>query len=159
MKTPPRPLARFDNGNSYTAVGQMTLAGWSFPDAGSSRCATHRSRTFVHSPSTRPAIRHSRALAQRRVAPNVAYVPRPDWREAEISMIRVGRLSRTSSYCSFSFACLGAGCICILISRFDGPLETVFVAGFPNIQTPVSPNPSGPTAQESDVGPTDGACI
>lgn len=33
MKIPSRPLARFDNGNPYTAAGQMTLAGWSFPDA------------------------------------------------------------------------------------------------------------------------------
>lgn len=35
----------------------------------------------------RRTIRHSGALAQRRVVISVAYVPRPDWREAEISMI------------------------------------------------------------------------
>jgi hypothetical protein len=79
-----RPPARFDHGNSHTAVGQTTPFISRQP---SSRCATHQTHAF-HPPTSR----HSRALAhRRRVGLYVANVPRPDWRKAEISMIRAGR--------------------------------------------------------------------
>lgn len=106
-----RPLTRLDNGNSHTAVGGMTLVISRSP---SSRCATHRTRTLTHHQTDRP-FANSAALARRRVVIDVAYVPRPDWREAEISMIRAGRLAETDSTSCFFLS--NSHLSCILISR------------------------------------------
>lgn len=93
------PLTRPHHSNSHTAVGQNDAVHLPPPIIEMRALCASQLTPWVD--INRPTTRQSRALAQRRVVTNVAYVPRPDWREAEISMPKRPAVEDGSTSCSF----------------------------------------------------------